>query len=130
VLVTPKDILTALKEPMVKESGTHGQCVYKNPATGDYFTISTAATTPASAKNSVTSAAATAGVKVQSLQGVGDSAVAYQTTNASGDVATSVIAKNGTIIFMYGGSKATSPLPGVIALASIAARRAPRVLQR
>jgi hypothetical protein len=123
VLVTQRDILTALKEQMVKESGTNGQCVYKNPATGDYFTISTAATTPAAAKNSVTSAAATARVKVQSLQGVGDSAIAYQTTSASGDVATSVIAKNGTIIFMYG-SRATSPLPGVIALASIAARRA------
>ena len=124
VLVTSQDILTALKEQMVKAGGTRGQCAYKNSATGDYFTISTASTTPSAAEHSVTSAAATAGAKVQHLPGVGDAAIAYQTTSSDGNVATSVIAKNGTIIFMYGGSKATSPLPGVIALASIAAKRA------
>jgi hypothetical protein len=63
-------------------------------------------------------------VKVQSLQGVGDSAIAYQTTTPNGDIAKSVIAKKGTIIFMYGGSATSQLLQGVIALASTAARRA------
>jgi hypothetical protein len=122
--VTSQDISAALQEQTVKQSGTSSTCKYVNAATGNYVSVSTAATTPAEAKQAVTSAANTAGVKVTNLNGVGDAAISYVSTTTTGSVATCVIAKNGTILFMYSsGQDATKLLLGMTALCKAATGR-------
>jgi hypothetical protein len=124
VLVTSHDILTVLKEDMVTTSKSKASCHYTNAKTADYVYISRAEFSPAAAKAAVASAANTAGVKVQNLPGVGDAGIAYVTTTTNGSVATCVIAKNGTVLFMYGSVKNTaSPLLGMVALATTATDR-------
>jgi hypothetical protein len=123
-LVKSPDISAALQEQTVKQIQTKSTCKYVDAKTGDYVSISTAVTTPSEADHAVTSAASSAGAKVQNLHGVGDSGIAYVTTTPGRSVATCVIAKNGTILFMYGsGQDATRLLTGMIALATTATGR-------
>ena len=127
LLVTSGDIATSLNEQMVKENGSRSTCSYRNAATGDYLSVSTATTSKTAAEQAVNSAAATAGVPVHNLPGVGDAAVGYVTTTKTGSVATCVLAKNGTIVFMYGGGQNAAANPLLLKVAALAKTAVGRV---
>jgi hypothetical protein len=100
-LVTPHDIFTALNQNMTKSAGSRSTCSYLNAQTTDTVSITTAnMTTPTGAEQAVASTTRTVKVKVQHLRGVGDTAVAYLTTTKTRSVATCLIAKNGTFVFL------------------------------
>lgn len=100
-LVTPDDIFTALNQHMTKSRGSRSTCSYLNNQTTDTVSVTTAKmTTPAGAEQAVSSTARTVKVKVQHLRGVGDAAVAYLTRTKTRSVATCLIAKNGTFVFL------------------------------
>jgi hypothetical protein len=87
--------------------------------------ITTAGMSSLAAEQAVTSTARTVKVKVTRLHGVGDAAVAYLTTTKTRSVATCLVARNGTFVFLLVGSPNARPLMReAISLAKQAARRA------
>jgi hypothetical protein len=123
-LVTPQDILTALKERMVKASGSRSTCRYVNAPKTDDVSITTAKMTPRGAEQAVASTASTVKVKVRHLRGLGDIAIAYLTTTKTRSAATCLFAKNGTFVFLVVGSPHARLLTQeAVALAEKAASR-------
>jgi hypothetical protein len=121
-LVTTQVIVSALRERMAPVQSSQSSCSYTNSARTRNVSISTARTTPAGAESAVTSAAHTAKVKVMRLSGIGDSAIAYLTKTKTLSIATGLVAKNGTLVFLnVSAPKANHLLPGAIALARAAA---------
>jgi hypothetical protein len=121
-LLTSQVIVTTLKQQMAQVKKTESSCVYANRARTENVSISTAKTTRAGAEAAVSSAAHTAKAKVMHLKGIGDSGIAYLTTTKKLSIATSLFAKNGTIVFLnVDGPTADHLTSAVIALAKTAA---------
>ena len=124
LLVTAGRIDSTLKVHMTKIKSSKSSCTFTS-SNGGTLTISTSKTTPAGAEAAVNSAAHTAKGKVVHLNGVGDSAIAYITTAKNGSIATGLVAKNGTLIFVsLSGRTPDHLLAGAIALAKAAAGNA------
>jgi len=124
LLLTSRDVSTAMNELMVIGSKSKWTCTYVNAKTGDTVSISTAVTTPEKAGQAVTSAANAAKGQVVHLNEAGSSAVVSEKTTATGTIATSVLAKNGTVVIIFvGGKNATSLFLEVTALTKTVSAR-------
>ena len=123
-LITPHDIFAALNQYMIKSAGSRSTCSYSNAQTTDTVSVTTATMTTQGAEQAVASTASTVKVNVQHLGGVGDTAVAYLTTTTTRSIATCLIAKNGTFVFLLVSSPNTAHLmQEAIALAHKTASR-------
>lgn len=115
-LVTTQEILTAMNVRMTKTTASKSTCTYTGAKANSSVSVTTATMSPSGARKAVLGTAQAAKVKIQHLSGLGGTAVAYLTTAPNLNIATCLVAKNGTFLFLH----ADSPHPAHLIQSGIA----------